>query len=262
MGKKRNITPLGERIKRKRLDAGLSQIEVAKKIGISQATVSNWEIGKLNPTDTELTKLGDIIGKVYRPQVNAETGQPKNKEPESNEESQSDESPFSVWLRTNRLKKGFSIPELASKANVTPPTLYAIEAGKISNPQEKTQKKIEKALGVDVSQEVVDETEKDALVEGFGQLVGFDPHDFSELPACPGVYVLYDISERPIYVGEGGNIKTRIKDHEQKFWFKAPIVETGAYIKIEKPGLRNGIETLLIKFLKSNAVLNKQKVER
>jgi len=68
--------------------------------------------------------------------------------------------------------------------------------------------------------------------------------------------------ERPLYVGEGGNIRNRIKDHAQKFWFKAPIVDTGAYIRIDDVELRKKVETLLIKFLKSNAVLNKQNVER
>jgi hypothetical protein len=45
-------------------------------------------------------------------------------------------------------------------------------------------------------------------------------------------------------------------------WFKSPIVSTAAYIKIEEGGLRKKIETILIRFLKRNAVINKQNVER
>lgn len=268
MDKERKNTPIGERIKRKRLDAGLTQMAVAEKMGVSQVTVSNWEKGKIIPNDSDLSKLGTIIGKIYRTQNKSGEKSIHSEQAEILDENQimaespSDESPYSIWLRTTRLKKDLSVPELATKALVTPATIYAIESGKISNPQERTQKKLAEALGEAASHEVTNETKKEAEVEGMGQLVGFNPHDENELPTCSGVYVLYDISERPIYVGEGGNIRARIKDHEQKFWFKVPIVMTGAYIKITDAELRQKIETLLIKFLKSNAVLNKQNVER
>lgn len=74
--------------------------------------------------------------------------------------------------------------------------------------------------------------------------------------------MLYDISERPIYVGQGSDIRNRIRAHQEKFWFKRPIVETAAYVKIEEKNLREKVEKLLIRFLKSNAVINKQNVER
>lgn len=259
MAKKQNITPLSERIRRKRLNTGLTQVEVAAKMGIAQSIISQWETGKISPSDDELSKIGAIIGKVYRPQVSTDSEQLTE---ENEEEIQSYESPFSVWLRKTRLEKGISVPELAQKANVTPPTIYAIETGKIGNPQEKTQKKIKNALGEEVPIDVTDETEKGAQIEGIGHLIDFNPHDKEELPTCPGVYVLYDVSERPIYVGQGGNIKLRILDHEQKFWFKDPIVKNGSYIRISEKVQRIQIETLLIKFLKSNAVLNVKNVDR
>ncbi len=99
-------------------------------------------------------------------------------------------------------------------------------------------------------------------MEGLGSLEDFDPHVDSERPAEPGIYVLYDISERPIYVGQGTNVRARIRNHEEKFWFKRPIVESASWIRIEDERLRVQIETLLIKFLKSNAVINKQNVDR
>jgi len=259
MPKNQNITTLGERIRRKRLNTGLTQDELAAKMGIAQATISQWETGRVNPSDDELSKIGAIIGKVYRRQVSLDSKQVSG---ENEEEIQSYESPFSVWLRKTRLDKDISVPELAQKANVTPSTIYAIETGKIGNPQEKTQKKIKNALGEEVPLEVTDETEKDAQIEGFGQLIDFNPHDKEELPTCPGVYVLYDVSDRPIYVGEGGNIKSRILEHEQKFWFKAPIVVNGSYVKIPEKIQRRQIETLLIRFLKSNAVINVKNVDR
>jgi hypothetical protein len=106
------------------------------------------------------------------------------------------------------------------------------------------------------------ETREEATIQGFGELVDFDPHEDDDRPPAPGIYVLYDISERPIYVGQGGDIKKRIRDHADKFWFRSPIVETAAYVKIAEKQLREKVETLLIRFLKSNAVINKQNVDR
>jgi excinuclease UvrABC nuclease subunit len=95
-----------------------------------------------------------------------------------------------------------------------------------------------------------------------GSLEDFDPHDDEDLPTEPGIYVLYDISQRPVYVGEGKNVRKRIRDHQEKFWFKRPIVETASWIRVADDTLRLQIETLMIKFLKSNAVINKQNVDR
>jgi hypothetical protein len=78
------------------------------------------------------------------------------------------------------------------------------------------------------------------------------------------VYVFYDISERPVYVGRAVKltIADRVRDHNDKFWFKRPIVDSAAYIQINDEALCTQLEQVLIKFLKSNAVLNKQFVER
>lgn len=58
------------------------------------------------------------------------------------------------------------------------------------------------------------------------------------------------------------DIADRIRDHEDRFWFKRPIVERASYIPVKDDKLRRQIETILIKFLKSNAIINKQGVER
>lgn len=140
--------------------------------------------------------------------------------------------------------------------------MYRIEAGITRNLREATRKKLEAAFGGVIPEETVSELAEEAEVAGIGRLEDFDPHDDSDRPTGSGIYVLYDISERPIYVGEGSNVRKRIKDHEEKFWFKRPIVETASWIQIADGTLRQQIETLLIKFLKSNAVINKQNVER
>ena len=86
---------------------------------------------------------------------------------------------------------------------LTPPAIYRIEAGVTRNLRDATRKKLENALGsvlpADAAQEVAQESE----VAGLGTFEDFDPHIDSDRPTGPGIYVFYDISERPIYVGEG-----------------------------------------------------------
>ena len=155
-----------------------------------------------------------------------------------------------------------SVAELASAAGLSTPAVYNIESGRITNPRAETVSRLERALQTEIPDDTIIVIHEDAKIEGLGELVDFDPHVDDDLPALPGIYVLYDISERPIYVGQGGDIKNRIRSHKDRFWFKQPIVDTGAYVKIEDKGLRERVETLLIRFLKSNAVINKQKVDR
>ena len=63
-------------------------------------------------------------------------------------------------------------------------------------------------------------------------------------------------------MGMGDIIADRIRDHVEKFWFKQPIVERASFIPVKDKKLRKQIETVLIKFLKKNAIINKQGVER
>ena len=65
-----------------------------------------------------------------------------------------------------------------------------------------------------------------------------------------------------MYVGQGDRIANRLRDHREKFWFRQPIIQSGAFIGINEKALRQKMEKVLIKFLKSGAVLNKQDVDR
>lgn len=94
------------------------------------------------------------------------------------------------------------------------------------------------------------------------ELIDFNPHDPTDQPNKPEVYVFYDISGRPIYVGQANNIADRVDDHKEKFRFKQPIVQTAAYIEMGDKKLRDQVETVLIQFLKNNAVINKNKTAR
>ena len=56
---------LKDNIKKARLDAGLTQIEVAEKLGVAQAQYARWENGGRNPTDETVKKLAEIFGVTF-----------------------------------------------------------------------------------------------------------------------------------------------------------------------------------------------------
>lgn len=172
-------------------------------------------------------------------------------------------SDFGEWLRTTRIEKKKTVPELSEESGISVPQIYNIESGRSQNPQPRTREKLAKALGSEIDKKVVDATESESKIDDVGEFVDFDPHDENDYPDAPGIYVFYDISERPIYVGQTKNIKDRIRtDHYEKFWYKSPLVYTASYVKITDETLREKIERVMIKFMKSNAIVNKQYVKR
>ena len=52
----------GDRIKEARKQAGLSQKELADKLGISFQTLAQWETGKRNPKYDTLKRIADALG--------------------------------------------------------------------------------------------------------------------------------------------------------------------------------------------------------
>lgn len=56
---------LKDNIKKARLDAGLTQIEVAEKLGVAQAQYARWENGGRNPKDETVKKLAEIFGVAF-----------------------------------------------------------------------------------------------------------------------------------------------------------------------------------------------------
>jgi transcriptional regulator with XRE-family HTH domain len=171
---------------------------------------------------------------------------------------------FGEWLRRSREARGWSQAKLADISGVSQPQIWNIEAGKSVNPQERTRRKLSEALGEPVPAPVENEAQEEERVAGLGVLTDFDPYEDELLPECSGVYVFYDITDRPVYVGKAPrrSIRDRVKDHYDKFWFKRPIVDRASYIEINDEQLCSQVEQVLIKFLKSNALLNKHYVER
>lgn len=237
---------LAERLRERRRANALSQTELAERLHVFQSTISSWEKGNAAPGNDQLLKLNKILG-----------GLTPTSEAVTEAESQ---SPVAAWLSRALAKKDLTAGELAAKADVSVPTVYNILSGRAQNPHPRTIAALEKALGDNF--ESKDEVREASEVAGVGELIDFNPYEEKELPTTAGVYVLYDISQRPIYVGKASQIGVRLKDHRTRFWYKQPVVEFGAYIEIKNPLLRDQIETVLIQFLKNNAVINKQKTVR
>lgn len=244
----------GEMLKSARTRENMSRAMLADKLNVAYLTILNWEEGKNAPQSDSTRKLVKLFG--------ADAFDPER-------QSEAEEvSPLAAWVLETREKKKLTRHQLAQKAGISGPTIWSIETGKTANPQESTIQKLEKALGESLPEDIAKEVDATAEigVEGVGALTDFDPHAVEELPAVPGIYVLYDVSERPIYVGESGDIAARIKNrqngHWDKFWYREPIVQKGAYVRVEEEKLRKQIERVMIKFLKSNAVINRQGVER
>ena len=51
-----------ERLKELRKEKGLSQMELAKLTGLSQSSIGRWELGRTEPTASDLIKLEDFFG--------------------------------------------------------------------------------------------------------------------------------------------------------------------------------------------------------
>lgn len=55
-------TLIGNRIKAFRKNIGLTQFELAKKLGISRPTVCSWEINRTEPSINDIERLSSIFG--------------------------------------------------------------------------------------------------------------------------------------------------------------------------------------------------------
>ncbi len=54
---------IGQNIRNARLEAGLSQNELAEKIGTTQPRIARWEKGEVTPNAQYLAKIAAALGK-------------------------------------------------------------------------------------------------------------------------------------------------------------------------------------------------------
>jgi transcriptional regulator with XRE-family HTH domain/predicted GIY-YIG superfamily endonuclease len=244
----------GPRIRRMREREGLTQSALAEKLGVTAVAIHMWEGGGgINAANKK--KLREILG-TLSPRKDLKSDPDPDPDPDPDVETSS----FGDWLRSRRMERSLTIKELAEKAGVSRLAIDNIERGKIQNPQTATRTKLAGVLGP-VPGEVVVETEQESAVVGLGSLKDFQPHVQNDWPRCAGVYVLYDKTQRPVYVGKSDNISRRLQDHSIKKWFIPRIVEFGSYIEVGDKTLRHQLEQVMIKFLKSQALLNEKSTE-
>lgn len=53
---------IGDRIKQLRDEAGLSQMELSEKIGLSQSAIARYELNKTEPKASDIIKLSEFFG--------------------------------------------------------------------------------------------------------------------------------------------------------------------------------------------------------
>jgi transcriptional regulator with XRE-family HTH domain len=53
---------INEQIRKKRKELGMSQEELAKLIGATQANISWWESGEVEPKASSLRRLAEVFG--------------------------------------------------------------------------------------------------------------------------------------------------------------------------------------------------------
>ena len=228
---------LGQRIAKARRRLDWNQTELGQELGVSQAQISNWETGKQQPSTEELTRLEKILGGALR------------------------EPTFADWLVRTRESRELSQRELAERAGLSVPAIYNIESGKSQNPRKATVSKLKRALGNETASDEARSTE-DELQGSIGALVDFTPHDKNDrpgkTPSLPGVYIFFSGDNHPVYVGQSDNIGRRLGQHDEKFWFRSPVVERAKYFRVDNETLRKRMESMLITVIgEKNLILNK-----
>jgi transcriptional regulator with XRE-family HTH domain len=184
-------------------------------------------------------------------------------EPVAEFEDADEESPFAAWVRSEREKKGWTQVQLADKAGLSGLQVSNIETGRTRNPQARTRERLVIALGTAPPEAVLTAEIQQVSIAGLGALVGFEPYDDDALPRVKGVYVFYDRTKRPVYVGRATKrtIDFRVREHAEKFWFKSPVIHSASYLEIADEALCKQTEQVLIKFMRTHLLLNKQGVE-
>ena len=136
-----------ERMRLARLEKGLTQAELATKVGVVQSTVHNWENSKAFPDTYEKSRIRKILG------LDGKNVHARNKQAESDDNFDTNPSPsdFGSWLKRTRDKRGLSVQDLVASSGVAITTIYRIERGQCPYPRKETIQRLKKALGDEFS---------------------------------------------------------------------------------------------------------------
>jgi transcriptional regulator with XRE-family HTH domain len=123
------LVTVGDHLRKRRLDLGLSQVEVAAQLRLSEATIVNWERGKTEIEERFFPAVIAFLG--YNPLPEAVTA--------------------GQAIRRARMSRGWSRQRLATLAGVDPATIGRIEAD-VPRPARKPRQAILRALGIEGGQ--------------------------------------------------------------------------------------------------------------
>ena len=119
------IKTLGDHIRKKRLDLGLFQKDVAKFIGVNTSTITNWEKNRNQADFRHYPKITEFLG--YCPFEKLET--------------------VGERLQRNRMYLGISQSDMAIKLGIDPTTLARWESNAPNQKREHKEKaRIERAI--------------------------------------------------------------------------------------------------------------------
>lgn len=230
----------GEWIKEKRIEADLTQAELAEKLGAKQPTIWTWEKGTSSPGPKYRKAIENFFGISYEDVQNIGS--------------------FADWLRQAREKKGLTQAQLAELSGVSQITIYFIETGRTISPRQSTIALLTQILG-EPTKDMAEQLEVEREVKGLGEYLGPFAIDEWEANAesVPAVYVLYDDIDRPVRIGQTKDLKRRLREYKDNYWwFRSPTVVSFAYVIVPDDNTRQTIEKTIIKFMGSNALFNKQ----
>ena len=124
-----NPKTIGDHIKKRRLELGLYQRQVAEVIGIDESTITNWEKNRTIPTLRCIPKIVEFLG--YDPSPN-------------------DSNRLGGKLLRYRKSRGISQREFARQIGIDPTTLKRMES-RDGHENRSVLKKVEAFLRVHVS---------------------------------------------------------------------------------------------------------------
>ena len=228
---------IAEIIRRARLKKGLSQAELAEKLGVSTGYVSNWENGHADPKNY-YEKIESIL----------DTHMPID---------------VGLWLSESMTEQEVTVSEIAEESGLSTGYLYNIQNGHSKNVSDDAIQRLANALGVENPRKhTILQDEDDHSDSGEQDVIGdhydLDLENLEEFDEIAGVYIFWDKNDRPVYIGESKNIYNRIKQHSEKFWFREPVVQSASYIEIDDADLRRKVERTLISVLSYELVFNKR----
>ena len=225
---------------------GISGYALSKHAGCHPRTVTMICKGEIkSPSEEMMEKLRIAIDKI------------KSGLPNQEEEIEEEEFDFAEWLKFQMEAKSLSGNRLAKLVGCHNTTISAILNRRIENPSNEMMERIRNALQEEIPEAVTNDLNEKKKFDNKNDVWDdFNPHDHDSIPNKPGVYVIQPYECCAIcWKGTECSFKNRLP--QRKKWFLEDIIEYGMLFYSDDENERKKIEDILIKFLRTNAWLNK-----